>query len=161
MVRIKIIVILQHSTMVNDMCQTSDLLVMVVDPDKNELQKSCDSLNRLGITKIICVETYNQAIESLRESGDVDIVIADFVLEPTKPLGMLLCGAVKREHPGILFILVSKEYSCSVVLESLPLADDILDKNRENEIEELMGKWIKLAKLKNTTREILHGSKYQ
>lgn len=145
--------------MVNTMCQTSDLLVMVVEPDEVELKITCDSLNRIGITKIICVTTYVDAITALRDSGDVDIVIADFAIDAQKPLGMLLCGAVKKEHPGILFILVSKEYSCSVVLESLPLADDILDKNRENEIEELMGKWINLAKLKNTTREILNGTK--
>jgi len=140
------------------MCQTADLLVMVVEPDEAELKITCDSLNRIGISKIICVTTYVDAIAALKEDSDVDIIIADFMLNAQKPLGMLLCGAVKKEHPGILFILISKEYSCSVVLESLPLADDILDKNRENEIEELMGKWIRLAKLKNTTREILNGT---
>lgn len=140
------------------MCQTSDLQVMVVDPNPIDLQSSCDALNRLGITKIICVETYKDAVEALKQNSDVDIVMADFAMEADKALGLLLCGFAKKNNPGILFILVSKDYSCSVVLESLPFADDILDKNRDNEIEELMGKWLSLAKLKNTTKEILNGT---
>ena len=140
------------------MCKTADLVVMVVEPDPNELQKTCDSLNRIGITKIICVNTYIKATLALRQNQDVDIVIADFSIEPNKALGILLCGASKKKYPGILFVLVSKEYSCSVVLDSFKIgAEDILDKNRENEVEDLMVKWIELAKQKNILKGILYG----
>lgn len=140
------------------MCETKDLVVLVVDHDEKELQKSCDSLNRMGITKLVCVHTYTEAIEALKTNIDVDIIIADYDIEPKKSLGALLCSNIRKENPGVLFILLSKEYSCSVIVESFKSnALDILDKNREGEIETLMQKWIDLAKLKNKTREILYG----
>jgi hypothetical protein len=140
------------------MCETSDLVVMVVEPDILELQKTCDSLNKIGITKIVCVDTYTKAIIALNENKDIDIVVADFQIEPNKALGLLLCTASKKKYPGLFFVLLSKQYCYSIVLESIGIgAEDILDKNREGEIEQLMLKWINLAKHKNITREILHG----
>lgn len=139
------------------MCETSSLVVMVVDPDPQELLSSCKSLNKLGITNIVCVESCKAAVKALRDNKDIDIVIADFDMEPGKALGLLLCAAAKEECPGLLFVLVSKSYSCSVVLDSFRGgAEDILDKNRSNDIEELMGKWINLAKQKNILRKLLN-----
>lgn len=144
--------------MVIDMCTVSDLVVMIVEPDKKELERSCASLERLGIKKLLCVRKYTDAIQAVSENKDIDIVIADFAIEAGKALGLLLCESMKKKHPGILFILVSKEYCCSVVLDSLRTgAADILDKSRDGEIEDLMGKWINLAMQKNITKEILYG----
>jgi len=139
------------------MCDTKHLVVMVVDPDPDDLQKSCNSLNRVGVTSIVCVDSYQNAIEALRYNPDVDIVIADYSMEPGKALGLLLCTAAKKAYPGLLFVLVSKEYSCSVVLDSFKTgAEDILDKGRDSDIENLMGKWITLAKQKNELRKLLN-----
>jgi len=138
------------------MCKTADLLVLVVEPDEKALQDTCDSLGRLGIEKTICVNSYTKAILALKDNPHVDIVIADFAIEPDKALGVLLCGAVKKKNPGMFFVLISKDFSCSVVLDSFGVgAEDILDKSRKDDIENLMGKWIKLAKQKNILREIL------
>jgi len=140
------------------MCKVNDLMVMVVDSDNLELKRSCDSLNRLGISKIVCVGTYQEAVDFLNSDNGVDIVLADFDIEEGQSLGMLLVSVIKKEYPSILVVLSSKSYSCSVVFDSLRInADDILDKNRETDIEDLMGKWISLAQLKNETRDILHG----
>jgi len=141
------------------MCKIADLVVMVVEPNPLELKSACDSLNHLGIKRILCVETYTQAIESLSQEKDVDIVLADYEIEEGKELGSLLVSVIRSEYPGVLVILTSKDYSCSVVLDSIRInADDILDKNRKNDIELLVPKWIALAQLKNKTREILYGT---
>jgi len=109
---------------------------MVVDTSPEELQRTCGSLNRLGITNIVCVDSYQKAVRSLHENKDIDIVIADFAIEPGKVLGLLLCEAAKEEHPGLLFILISKDYSCSVVLDSFRTgAEDILDKRIDTEVD--------------------------
>lgn len=139
------------------MCETKNLVVMVVDSNPEELQSSCVALNKVGITHIVCVESYSDAIKALKENSDVDIVIADYAMEPGKALGLLLCIVAKEEYPGLLFVLVSREYSCSVVLDSFKNgAEDILDKGRSNDIENLIGKWINLAKQKNILRKLLN-----
>lgn len=145
------------------MCKVEDLCVMVVDPDEEELQKSCDSLRRLGLVNIVCVYSYEQAMATMANIHDIDIVLADYDIEEGQDLGMLLVSVIKKEYPSILVVLTSKDYSCSIVLDSLlynhTTADDILDKNREGDIEELMGKWITLARVKNETRDLIHGTK--
>jgi len=142
--------------MENIMCKTADLLVLVVEPDVKVLENTCDSLGRLGIEKTICVNSYSDAVAALHANPNVDIVIADFAIEPDKALGVLLCGTVKKKHPGMFFVLISKDFSCSVVLDSFGVgAEDILDKTRKDDIDNLMGKWITLAKHKNTLKEIL------
>lgn len=139
------------------MCKTRDLVIMVVEPDVNILKETCDSLNRMGIEKIICVDSYISATLALRENRDVDIVVADFAIEPNKALGTLLCGAAKKKNPALLFVLISKEYSVNIVLDSFGMgAEDILDKTRKTDIEDLMGKWIELAKQKNILKGILN-----
>ena len=140
------------------MCKPSDLLVMVVEPDPVELKNTCEALGRLGITRLLCVETFVEAILSIKENSDIDIIIADFAIEAGKTLGLLLCDALKKRDPAILFILISKDYSYSIVLDSIKIgAEELLDRNREGEIETLMQKWIDLAMQKNITREILYG----
>lgn len=141
------------------MCKAEDLLVLVVDADQNELSKTCGSLNNLGVTRLICVNTYMEAVEALATISDIDIVIADFAIEAGKALGLLLCTTFKKENPGISFILVSKEYSCSVAVQSLRTGtvDDILDISRSGEIENLMKKWVYLAQQRIITKEILNG----
>lgn len=142
------------------MCKVSDLVVMVVDADDNDLKKACLSLNRLGIDKIICVYSLQEAIESLSSDPNIDIVLADYAIEEGKDLGLLLVTVIKRKYPSICIVLTSKDYSCSVVLDSIKInADDILDKNRDDDIENLMGKWIALAQLKVETRELFHGTR--
>lgn len=143
------------------MCKTSDLVIMVVDADEQSLEQSCCSLESLGITKekIICIRTFDDALTALNDNSDVDIVIADFDIEDGKNLGPLLCASIKKRIPGISVILTSKEYCCSVVLESFKNgAEDILDLKREGEIEKLMEKWIYLAKERVKTREIIYGT---
>ena len=144
------------------MCRASDLVIMVVDSDEHSLEQSCCSLETLGITKekIICIKTFDDALSALRDNTDIDIVIADFNIEDGKNLGPLLCASIKKRIPGISVILTSKDYCCSVVLESFKNgAEDILDLRREGEIEQLMEKWIYLAKQRVITREIIYGSK--
>lgn len=142
------------------MCKVSDLMIMVVDADENELKKSCDSLNRMGINKIVCVESFQEAVEFLESDKGIDIVLADYAIEEGKDLGMLLVSVIKKQYPGMLVVLTSKVYSCSIVLDSIRInADDILDKNRETDIEDLMGKWIALAQIYNETREVLNGTR--
>ena len=141
------------------MCKVSDLLVMAVDSDQKGLEVTCASLNRLGINKIICVESYSEAVNILKDNSDVDIVIADFAIEAGKALGLLLCSTFKKKLPGVVFVLVSKEYSCSVAVHNLHSGnvDDMLDKNESEEMEDLMKKWVFLAQQRNTTREIFNG----
>lgn len=140
------------------MCEIKDLVVMVVDSTPDELQKSCDSLNRIGISRIICTDSYVSAVRALKQNPDIDIIVADFSIEPDKALGLLLCAAAKAQNPSLFFILVSKNYSCSVVLESFKTgAEDILDKNREGDIEDLMLKWVNLARQRNIIKEIING----
>jgi CheY-like chemotaxis protein len=140
------------------MCKREDLIVMVVESNKIDLKITCDALERMGITKIICVESYQEAIHTLSENIDIDIVLADYAIEEGKDLGTLLVTFIKKEYPRITIVLLSKEYSCSVVLNSIRMnADDILDKNRDDDIETLLVKWISLAQLKVETREKLYG----
>jgi len=142
------------------MCKVSDLLVMVVDSDQKGLENTCASLKRLGINKIICIDSYSEAVNILRSEESIDIVIADFAIETGKALGQLLCSTFKKQLPGVVFVLVSKEYSCSVALSNLHSGnvDDMLDKNESEEMEDLMKKWVSLAQQRNTTREIFNGT---
>jgi len=142
------------------MCKVSDLIVMVVDHNDSELKKSCLSLNKMGITKIICVYSFTEAVEALSANADVDIVLADYEIEEGQELGLMLVSVIKKKYPSICIVLTSKDYSCSVVLDSIKInADDIFDKNREDDIENLMGKWIALAQLKVETRELFYGTR--
>lgn len=140
------------------MCAAKDLLVLVVDPNAVELHTTCDSLNSLGIKRLLCVSTYAEAVEALNEEA-IDIVICDFAIETGKALGLLLCEKYRRRKPDMSFILLSKEYSCSVAIQSLQsgFVDDILDKTRKGEIENLMRKWVYLAQQRVITKEILNG----
>lgn len=143
------------------MCKASDLVIMVVDADLESLEQSCCSLESLGIVKekIICIKTFDDALIALRDNADIDIVIADFNIEDGKNLGPLLCASIKKRIPSISVILTSKDYCCSVVLESFKNgANDVLDLKREGEIEKLMEKWIYLAKERVKTRELIYGT---
>lgn len=131
------------------------LVVMVVNQNKDELKKACDSLEHLGISKILCVESYVDALETIRLGNDIDIVVADFDIDTGKSLGLLLCGAMKKEHPSICFILVSKRFCGSVILDSLPIADDIL-KNNDSDLKEHMPKWLELVELRNSVKELFN-----
>ena len=142
------------------MCLSSDLVIMVVDANEDTLDQSCCSLESLGISKdkILCVHSFDDAISTINSNHDVDIVLADFEIEDGRNLGTLLCASIKQRIPGILVILTSKDYSCSVVLDSFKSgAEDILDLKREGEIEKLMEKWIHLAKQRVITRELIYG----
>jgi len=142
------------------MCKVGDLVVMVVEPDDSALKRSCASLNKLGITKMVCVHSYAEAIETLEADQNVDIVLSDYEIEDGQELGGLLVSVIKKKYPSILVVLMSKAYSCSVVLGSLKFnADDVLDKNRETDIEDLLGKWIAVAQLHNEMRNILNGNR--
>ena len=91
------------------------------------------------------------------EEDTINIILADYAIEG-KDLGIMLVSVVKKSYPDILVILYSHEYSRPVVLESIMMnADDIFDKNREGDVEQLIGKWINVAKLKIDTRELVHG----
>lgn len=138
------------------MCEPKDLVVMVVDPDKESMKATCDSLSKCGITKTVCTRTYIDAIETIKNCrDDIDIVIADFDIEAGRSLGLLLCGAMKKEHPGIYFILISKIFSGSIIINSLPIADDILKKT--DDVSEHVEKWINLAAYRNSVKELFHG----
>lgn len=143
------------------MCKTEDLIVMVVESDEAELKSICSSLAHLGISHIICVYTYQEAVEMVSlEEDNIDIVIADYEIEEGKELGTLLVSFIKEKYPSTLVILRSKEYSFSVVLNCVKTnANDIIDKRRDNDIEHLLPKWIAVAKSKNETMELLHGFK--
>ncbi len=141
------------------MGKPEDLLVLVVEPSNVELHKICGSLNKLGIERLLCVNTYEEAVEALVTSEDIDIVVADFAIETGKALGLALCRTHRERHPGVVFVLLSREYSCSVAIQSLQngSVDDLLDKSRAGEIENLMKKWVYLAQQRNITKEILNG----
>lgn len=141
------------------MCEISDLTVMMVESDDKELKTACESLECLGIKKIICVSSYDDAIDMLDQEERVDIVIADYNITDDKELGLLLCVTIKRLNPSTLVVLMSDNYSCSIVFNSFSIqADDILDKKREGDISKLMKKWIELARQKRVTREVLNGA---
>lgn len=142
------------------MCKVSDLVVMVVDSNEADLKRACTSLGKLGITKIVCVYSLKEAIEFLSEDANIDIVLADYEIEEGKELGLLLVSVIKQQYPSISIILNAKDYSCSVVLDSIKRnADDIFNKNIEDDIEQLIGKWITLAQLKIETRELFNGKR--
>ena len=142
------------------MCKIEDLVVVVVDPDVEELNKACYSLEKLGLKKIICVTSYHDAVDTLENEPVVDIVISDYDIATGEELGLVLCSFLKQKYPSILFVLISDEYSCSIAYNSLSKhADDLLDKKREGEIETLMRKWVKLAQLKCETRDLFYGTR--
>lgn len=143
------------------MCKIEDLVVVVVDSKQEDLDRSCKSLEVLGLKKILCVTTYQDAVDAIENEKHVDIVIADYNIEAGEELGLVLCSFLKKKYPSILFVLYSEEYTCAIAYNSLfnHQADDLLDKKREGEIEELMQKWVKLAQLKCETRDILYGSR--
>lgn len=144
------------------MCEISELLVMVVEPDPVALQQTCDALNRIGILNIVCVQTYKDSVQALESNSDIDIILADYNMEGDDNYGILLCSYLKKHRPGVLFILTSKEYTCSVIMNSIKMgAEDILDLRRENEVENLMEKWLVLAKEKHKFKELLHGKRPQ
>jgi DNA-binding NtrC family response regulator len=125
----------------------------------DELQKTCSLVQNLGITRMLCAHSYNEAVSVLSDTNnEIDIVIADFELEAGKALGVLLCSTFKMKYPGVSFILVSKEYSCSVAIQMLSgKADDLLDKRENAEVQENLVKWVELAKERNKTRETING----
>ena len=142
------------------MCKISELVVMVIEPDKTTLQNVCDSLNRIGITHIVCVDNQTDALDALGSNPDIDIILADYNEDSNSSHDIILPLYLKKERPGILLILTSKEYSKSVVINSIRIgAADILDLRRENEVENLMEKWLILAKEKCKFRELLHGKR--
>lgn len=142
------------------MCEIKDLVVLVVDSDPIESKKTCDSLISIGVRRLICAGTYAEAITSLTNNDDIDIVLADFNLtENGIDYSPLLCSFLQKERPGVLIILTSKEYTCSIIMESWRIgATDLLHISRENEIENLMEKWLVLAKVKNITKELINGT---
>lgn len=142
------------------MCRVEDLTVVIVDTDHEALKKSCTSLEKLGLKKIICVDSYQDAVTTLENEKSVDIVVSDYNIASGEELGIVLCSFLKQKYPSILFVLLSEEYSCTIAYNSLAnQADDLLDKKRDGEIEELMQKWVKLAQLKCETRDIFYGSR--
>lgn len=143
------------------MCEIHDLVILVVDADDVESAKTCESLESIGVKNVICVKTYDDAISTITHNENIDIVLADFNLrEKGTDYSPVLCSFLQKERPGILIILTSKEYTCSVVMESWKIgAADIFDISRENEIPNLMEKWLILAKARNNTREILYGKR--
>lgn len=141
------------------MCAPGDLLVLVVEPNELELKETCLTLNNLGIIKQICVTSYEEAAATLTDAAqEIDIVIADFEIQTGRALGLLLCENYRRHNPGMTFILLSKQYSCSVAIQSLQsgAVDDLLDKSRSGEVEILMKKWVALAQQRIKTKEILN-----
>ena len=142
------------------MCRVEDLTVVIVDTDHIALKRSCTSLEKLGLKKIICVDSYQDAVTTLENEKSVDIVVSDYNIASGEELGIVLCSFLKQKYPSILFVLLSEEYSCTIAYNSLAnQADDLLDKKRDGEIEELMKKWVKLAQLKCETRDIFYGSR--
>ena len=140
------------------MCRVEDLTVVIVDTDHIALKRSCTSLEKLGLKKIICVDSYQDAVTTLENEKSVDIVVSDYNIASGEELGIVLCSFLKQKYPSILFVLLSEEYSCTIAYNSLAnQADDLLDKKRDGEIEELMKKWVKLAQLKCETRDIFYG----
>ncbi|MDD2231111.1 MAG: hypothetical protein PHY48_17120 [Candidatus Cloacimonetes bacterium] len=141
------------------MCEIKDLVILVVDGDDIEAQKTCDSLESIGVQRLLCVKTYEDAVATLTNNPDIDIVLADFSLrEGGTCCSPLLCSFLQKERPSVLIILTSKEYTCSIVMESWKIgAADILHISRENEIQNLMEKWLVLAQARNDLREIWSG----
>ena len=134
------------------MCSIKDLTILVVDPDKEELHKTCTSLTSLGINVIICAHTYQEAITIIENDSDIDLVIAEInlntidAIDTISSTGIFLCEWVKKNKPNLLFLISSRTKGLQVMCKSFAAgADGIVNKLYSNEIETVVPKWLEVA----------------
>jgi len=138
------------------MCTVKNLIIMVVEQNDNELEKTCTSLRSLGVETIICVHDYKEAMVIIEQDPNIDLVIADLTDEDLRPTGVFLCGVAKRVRPEILFLISSKKSGVTFVGQSLSAgADGTLSKNHLNEIEGKLPIWLDLLIKRKNFNELL------
>jgi len=138
------------------MCAIKHLIIMVVEQDDDELDKTCMSLRSLGVETIICVHDYREALTIIEKDPNIDLVIADLTDEDLRPTGIFLCGIAKKVRPDILFLISSKKSGVTFVGQSLSAgADGTLSKNHLNEIEGKLPVWLELLVKRKNFNELL------
>lgn len=139
------------------MCKISELKVLVVESNKADLDKTCQSLINLGVEMVLCVYTYQDAMTIIESDKTIDLVIADLRLENFKPAGVFLCEMAKKTRPELLFIISSKASGVAFLGESLYAgADATVDTTDQEEVDTTMTRWLKLAQKRREVEAILN-----
>lgn len=138
------------------MCKPSDLKVLVVESDDNELEKTCASLVKLGVEMVVCVHSYKDAMTIIESDKEVDLVIADLRLENFKPAGVFLCEMAKKTRPDLLFIISSRSSGVAFLGESMYAgADATVDTSNPEEVDITMKRWLSLAQKRREVEAII------
>ena len=128
------------------MCKICDLKVMVVEPNREELDRICNALQSRVVTSIICVTKCKDAITILENEKDVDIIVSDLDLEDMKPSGLYLCKLAKSQSPGTLFLISSRNSGIYFLGQSWSAgADATLNCEHPSEVDVILERWLNLA----------------
>lgn len=129
------------------MCKISDLIVLVVEPDETELTDICDSLQNLGITTVICVHKFSEALTTIENDPTVNLVIANVQLQELQSTGTFLCSLAKKARPELLFLLSAKQSGAIFLLKSMAVsgADGVIHTDVIGEVEKVLPRWLHLA----------------
>ena len=129
------------------MCKISDLTVLVVEPNDDELAKLCDSLQTLGITTVVCVHKFSEALTTIENDTTINLVIANVQLQELQSTGVFLCSLAKKTRPELLFLLSARQSGAVFLLKSMAIsgADGVIHTDVIGEVEKVLPKWLELA----------------
>lgn len=109
-------------------CSISDLTVLVVDGDEQNLEEMCDILRFLGIVHILCSPDAESALCWLDHEKDIDIIITSNVLPNMD--GFLFVHHARVLFPSKPIIMYSNSKKPTSHLTALNIgATDYIDKN--------------------------------
>lgn len=139
------------------MCKISDLTVLVVESDELLLAETCDALQNLGITTVICVHKFSEALTTIEHDETINLVIANVELQDLRSTGVFLCSLAKKTRPELLFLLSSKQSGSVFLLKSMAIsgADGVIHMDTIGEIEKVLPKWLHLAMQSRDVDEML------
>ena len=143
------------------MCETSELIVMVADSEKDSLDKMCNSLSRLGIENLLCAISSAQGLHQSRQVADVGRAVSMLFCNPN------LQGAdvsdfiqmMTMTNTGLITITYSKcirpEAHIMSLLEHNSMDHIEQNVNFEERVTTVTNRWLKAACL-----QFDYGQKY-
>lgn len=87
------------------MCEVSDLTVLVCDDKKDDLDSTCDILEKAGVVKLLCAENRKQFEECI-DRYLIDIAILDVTLAWGS--GLDLGCVLKKRQPECILLFSSE-----------------------------------------------------
>ena len=135
----------------------SDLSVLVVESDKEELKIICDKLKILGIVKLHCMTNHEEILDILEKIGQLDLVIAEFNQVDNYSTGLFLCQIIKMNMPDTVFIINLKENNVSFMFRSLYSGADDYVITKDLDLNRKLTNWIDVAKARSNFKGNLYG----